>query len=408
MTENRTVTNTEKPVLSIDLGHELGVVNWRSIDEIEEWLEHERTGWAWLRTALPLDQSIAGIMKLQLWQEGVLKDSVTQARSAASEKDLQRALNSLSSALIERFVQRRAIPSSSPRAKYIFSIKDPVVAAHVLGSMLGNDPPAPTRHALLGAFLAFAYESQLNPDTSRAVADSLTESLAQLKIEHEALRAQAGELADRFSSLASDVGSLHADQRKTFDQGEQQRRTAFDTTMDVTKESLKSLEETYNKKLALDSAVQYFQKKARNHMVLSWMFGIAAAVVGVLFVFFANEFAGAFLAGVNTQSEGVPVAPAWEIVAVAGLAATLVFWGLRILVRLLLSHLHLHTDMKSRATLMQTYLSLIREGSGLKDDDRKLIIQMLFRPITDGLVRDDAAPPGPWDAINRLVSGGGR
>lgn len=42
-------------------------------------------------------------------------------------------------------------------------------------------------------------------------------------------------------------------------------------------------------------------------------------------------------------------------------------------------------------------------SGGIKDEDRKHIISLVFRPTSDGLVRDDAAPPG-W--LNWLTRSG--
>jgi hypothetical protein len=49
-------------------------------------------------------------------------------------------------------------------------------------------------------------------------------------------------------------------------------------------------------------------------------------------------------------------------IAVAVLTATLVFWLLRILVRVLLSNLHLETDMRARSTFVHTHLVLLAKG----------------------------------------------
>jgi hypothetical protein len=51
----------------------------------------------------------------------------------------------------------------------------------------------------------------------------------------------------------------------------------------------------------------------------------------------------------------------------------------RILVRLLLSNIHLLTDAGERVTMVQTYLALLKRGK-LKDDERMFILQTLFRP----------------------------
>jgi hypothetical protein len=56
-------------------------------------------------------------------------------------------------------------------------------------------------------------------------------------------------------------------------------------------------------------------------------------------------------------------------------------WVVRILVRLLLSNIHLLTDARERVTMVQTYLALLRRGK-IKDDERMFILQTLFRPET--------------------------
>ena len=51
--------------------------------------------------------------------------------------------------------------------------------------------------------------------------------------------------------------------------------------------------------------------------------------------------------------------------------------------------------------MLQTYLSIIREGSVFAPEDKKLILERLFHPATDGLVKDDAAPPSPLEILSR-------
>lgn len=86
--------------------------------------------------------------------------------------------------------------------------------------------------------------------------------------------------------------------------------------------------------------------------------------------------------------------------------ATFVVWFVRILVRILLSHLHLGTDANERVTMIQTYLALLREGNSLQENEKQLILAALFRPSTDGIVKDDGAPPSIPEAISRLGIGG--
>ena len=44
-------------------------------------------------------------------------------------------------------------------------------------------------------------------------------------------------------------------------------------------------------------------------------------------------------------------------------------------------YLHLRTDADERVTMIQTYLALLRKGSGPKDDERQLIWQTFYREM---------------------------
>jgi hypothetical protein len=83
---------------------------------------------------------------------------------------------------------------------------------------------------------------------------------------------------------------------------------------------------------------------------------------------------------------------------------TFAFWFERIFVRLLLSQVHLYTDASERVVMAKTYIALLREGQGMKDEDRRLILQALFRPAVTGIVKDDAIPPTVLEWITRLGS----
>ncbi len=76
-------------------------------------------------------------------------------------------------------------------------------------------------------------------------------------------------------------------------------------------------------------------------------------------------------------------------------------WGIRLIVRMFLSHLHLATDAAERVVMTQTYLSLL-DGKHLpNDEDRKLILQALFRPTSDGIVKDEGVPFSLAEALTR-------
>ena len=54
--------------------------------------------------------------------------------------------------------------------------------------------------------------------------------------------------------------------------------------------------------------------------------------------------------------------------------------------------------------MTETYLSLLRDGSGIATDDRTIILQNLFRPATTGIVHDETMPPNMVELLNQLVT----
>ena len=80
----------------------------------------------------------------------------------------------------------------------------------------------------------------------------------------------------------------------------------------------------------------------------------------------------------------------------------LAFWFLRILSKIFLSQLHAWSDAQERVVMVKTYLSLLQDDKALDGNDRRLVLEALFRPSPTGIIKDDGVPPALFDAISRL------
>ncbi|MCH9739766.1 MAG: hypothetical protein K0U38_02855, partial [Epsilonproteobacteria bacterium] len=69
---------------------------------------------------------------------------------------------------------------------------------------------------------------------------------------------------------------------------------------------------------------------------------------------------------------------------------SLLIWISRILLKMAFSNLHLKEEAHEKETMILTYLALINEGGGLQKDDRRLILDAIFRPSTNGLIKDES------------------
>lgn len=168
-------------------------------------------------------------------------------------------------------------------------------------------------------------------------------------------------------------------------------------------EQLETLEATYREKLSLLAPVQYWENKADRHKIseaaaagrVRLFFGLAIPFVVVMF-----GFTGWYLI---TQITGTPPAGLYIVVS-AGLATTagLLLWIGRLLTKLYLSQHHLRQDAEERAVMTTTYLALTAEQAA-SDADRNIILNALFRPTSDGIVKEDGGvDPNLASLISRI------
>ena len=142
--------------------------------------------------------------------------------------------------------------------------------------------------------------------------------------------------------------------------------------------------------------VEYWKTKRQLHQKWSRIWG-ALSVVGLIG---AGTGLGWLIHDLlqNTLANTAP--ETWRL-SVLALIAVFAVWSVRLVVRLFLSHQHLLTDADERIVMVQTYLSLM-EGEHLASrKDRQLILQALFRPASDGLVKDEGVPFSLAEVITR-------
>nr|MCK7667965.1 DUF6161 domain-containing protein [Bradyrhizobium sp. 2S1] len=147
----------------------------------------------------------------------------------------------------------------------------------------------------------------------------------------------------------------------------------------------------YAAQMQLQAPVKYweersekYQKKYRN---AGWILGgYSLASAGALFCLYS-------VAASHLPVEGgaIPYAALFKSTAFALLMTTAVFWAGRILLRIYLGSYHLASDADERRTMIMTFLAMLK-GQSVEEKDRAVVLGALFRPGSDGIVKDDAAP----------------
>jgi len=165
-----------------------------------------------------------------------------------------------------------------------------------------------------------------------------------------------------------------------------------DTTVDA-KAAIAEINATdahFREKLSLDPAFTYWTTKAGTHETKAkGLLKYLRCAGGITAV--------PLMGGLITLITKAPNLGAWgetRMILVTGITltlTTLLFWTARLMTRLYLGNVHLANDAHERAILIKTYLALNIDGKAT-EEDRALMLATVFRPSTDGVVRDDAAP----------------
>ena len=276
--------------------------------------------------------------------------------------------------------------SESPEAKFILDLKDkktPQVAGYALAFLMNQNVNLHEKFAIEGCFWSLKF-LQGNTDTVKAQRSAL-ESMkqdwnTQFEKQHETLRKQNQKLTEGVIELKSQYDGLI--------------KSSTDQTKKA-EEKLKDIEQTYDEKLALQSSVTYWKDKCAKHQRIMWYMGVATLLCSILtglgFVWWVHKY----LEGPVTQ---IPLSKFGVTLAISSLG----IWLTRLLSKIFISNLHLRTDADERITMIQTYLALLREGKGPKDEERQLILQTLFRPSSTGFIKEDG-PTGPYENILKMV-----
>lgn len=380
-------------ILKMDLGAN-GVYTFRTLEEIEAWLQSERNFWAWLggqagqQPAHQLWQNYN-----QLWNN--VTDSINNARQRMEQSDFQNYIDQIDSYCQPTYRNNTLFHSSNPSATFLDNLKQekPLVAAcaacYLLG--LGINPQLP--QSIEGAFEALKFREGItcNIDTEKLRLEELSKSFSEVR---EGYKSDLNELQNEFEAIAEAIEAARAEQQEK-----------FDTLIKDSETKLTDIQDTYDKKLSLQSSVTYWNNKYKKHLKFSCVFGIVTALSALAGVYCIKIQLNEVLKQAAETTKSSPNADYLRIGMVI-ILATFVLWFVRILVRILLSHLHLGSDANERVTMIQTYLALLREGNSLQENEKQLILQTLFRPSSDGIVKDDGAPPSIPEAISRLGMGG--
>lgn len=166
--------------------------------------------------------------------------------------------------------------------------------------------------------------------------------------------------------------------------------------------NLQNLTETYERHMQLAGPMSYWKGKAKIHEKRAknlrlWAIGVGIAGVIIMLVAAQN------LLPWHHPADAIP----WRPIGLFLIVSTFALWMLRLVVKLLLSNIHLSVDAQERVVMINTFMALIRRpqsAEGLKKEDIAIVLAPIFRPSTTGVIKDDGGPTSLGEFLTRLPS----
>ena len=372
-------TENPQPLLTLEL--DTGEREFADTAELTEWLNEEKQAFKWIGM-LPGDDNIR-----PMWEN--FRNRHAQVAGLIRDHDPQAGNQQKREFVLE--LQREAeglMTSESADAQFVFRLhdeRDPKTAAYALKVLLQEPFSSQIieKKSMEGLYRAWRYL-----EGSTETVESHRQSLESLK----------KRWAGSFSSLHKEQNQhnksanklVAASQKKinkledSYNKAINLQQKNYDELVAESQKKLDSIENTYDQKLALQSSVNYWTQKYENHQKKRRnMALITFFVAAVSFLIFFT-----FVYCVNIPKD-FSIPDLIRHLSIISAISTFGIWLTRLCTKIFVSHLHLRTDAQERVTMIQTYLALLREDNVPKDEERRLILQTLFRPSTAGFIKED-------------------
>lgn len=425
--------------LEIDFEDSGGIQRFSKVSDLEKWLNEEKEFWGWLQNIQrPQRDKIPDSVKdvffryhvqceakisaaKQQWADfsrnvnQLGEQSVDPNKSKEQIKDIQGKIEEqklkqqnlvdplrkalLSQLTTEILTNHHHITQNEPEAQFLkeLSKNSPMEAAFALDQFLlekqnsqeirSNEPA--------GRMLATMFSHNLNRKVRsdqkafRTASETWSRELSQFKERYEILEKKFQE-----------VTGLHQESEISWAEKRQELEWEHSQMMQAQKQELLDLYAKYDGFMKLKGPREYWDDKKKEHSRGKILFGILVVVASGLGGYFLYTSAQTILPEAHDSST-VP----WRNLGLFVLLSTFVLWGIRLLSKIFLSHVHLYIDAREREVMIATFLALLeREESkqSLTREDLAIVLAPIFRPSTTGVIRDEGGPMNILDFVGKL------
>ncbi len=220
------------------------------------------------------------------------------------------------------------------------------------------------------------------------------------KIVDESLNKKISELENKNYELIGQISELKNMYEK--------RENEFSQVSEVLEKS-KTLESEFEnakeavlKNIELKQATTYWEEQAEKYdkkYKFYFKTNIGIGVALIIITFLLINFTGLFITNISDSADKKITETISQIAHSASffnyiifiMFTTIMVWMMKILVKIMLSNYHLAVDANERVIMINTYLVLLEDGKGFEENDRKVILDNIFRQTNHGIIKDETS-----------------
>lgn len=380
-----------KPFFAIDLNENGGKLEFSDPNDILIWANKEKDYWDFIwEGGFPRKP---GSPQHEIW--GQINQIISAISKLISQRDDREALGKIKSSF-GQYVRAEALHSTHrySSAIKIIQAKFGNSAASAAFAAAKDAQYSPTSRQDYIGYMAFLQLTELTKlrgdegerqkfdDTMDILSSKWNKTLSDL----EEKFSDTLNISDRNLVDLKDILRKRVRFWRIFRDRVRSRHQADRAEMTMLKSDLQNTIKALLEDMRLKAPVEYWTKKKSEHI------DGFKKIINTLIIYVAITFF-AFIGFTNPLLEKITQSSHEAKILIGALVLsfiTILFWAGRILVRLMLSHIHLATDAGERATMVQTYLALTKENV-TSEGDRSIVLSALFRQTTDGVVKDDGS-----------------
>lgn len=216
-------------------------------------------------------------------------------------------------------------------------------------------------------------------DIQAQLIQPVSESVDFIAKETEEHFKQTAELIDTNNKIVKEIFNEHSNKIAEFENNINQWQIDEKT-------ALKTLKETYEKKLQLEAPEKLWRERSKNYTIKTryWMGGLATFIVVLIYS------AGSLLVSIHDYLQGtineIPfISKSFVYVALISFLIYLI----RVVIKIIISSQHMAMEYEQKEALTRFYQALVYDGNDVDGQEKLIIFNDLFSKTETGLVKTD-------------------